>query len=49
MAKFLIEVEEGKTRCEDCIFSEPEICKFAINEIGCNEYDLKTLKITKQE
>lgn len=49
MAKFIIEVEEGNTKCEQCQFREFGSCKFTINEIDCSKYDLRTLKITKEE
>lgn len=51
MAKFLIEVKEGSTTCEKCRFNDPDgPCKFGLlTEIDCTEFDLETLKITKEE
>lgn len=56
MVKFIIEVEEEFTYCRECPFCEPNAidynCGFRnkLQEyINCSDYDLRTLKITKQD
>ena len=44
--KFIIEVEEGKTKCGECpIYIK---CYRAnLSELDCNKYNLATMKITE--
>lgn len=53
MAKFIIEVEEGKTpSCSECPYNEGGIttvyCGLVSLDLDCDKYDMRTLKITKQ-
>ena len=41
--KFLLEVEEGRTHCDDCpIFND---CQFGLLGIRCDVHDFATMKI----
>jgi hypothetical protein len=46
--KFLIEVEEGETRCSKCPFGDCPV-SFPNSPINCKEYDLATMKIKELE
>lgn len=61
MAKFLIEIEEGTTECKDCPFGvkywdnhwgeydyKCGVGKLDIDS-RCGEYNMQTIKITKEE
>jgi hypothetical protein len=43
--KFLIEVEEGGTLCNECPFRASKCNTDALNAINCNEFNLSTMKI----
>lgn len=44
--KFVIEVERGETKCEECPFADH--CGFPLfNSLDCDKYNLVTLKIKK--
>ena len=53
MAKFILEVQEGKTKCSDCPFACHDCygctsCGDTIfDEIDCSKLDLTTIKIVK--
>ena len=49
--KFLIEVEEGKTKCDKCPFHIifPPMCNGALNGLNCNSLNLATMKIKELE
>lgn len=48
MAKFIIEVDEGRTLCEHCPFADSEVCESVFEDLfNCDKYDLSDLKITK--
>ena len=48
MAKFIVEVEEGRTQCEHCPFADSEVCDCVFEDLFvCSQYDLSDLKITK--
>lgn len=53
MAKLILEVEEGKTpeNCEGCPFHNlfEKVCGNPFDILNCEDYDLRTLKITKIE
>lgn len=61
MAKFIIEIEEGKTECPNCPFGlkywdeywgeHQYRCEVGKLDIDtyCIHYDMSTIKITKQE
>ena len=51
--KFLIEVEEGETRCKHCPYHSDR-CRYSevngdINDWSCREYNLATMKIKEME
>ena len=47
--KFLIEVEEGRTACNECPFHivYPPMCNGAPNGLDCGMTNLATMKITE--
>lgn len=52
--KFIIEVEEGETRCRHCPYHDDKRCRYSevngdINDLSCREYNLATMKITVME
>ena len=49
--KFIIEIENGITKCKDCEFCDVANCPvFYSDEIlDCNKYNLATMKIKKLE
>lgn len=47
--KFIIEVEEGETFCDECPFHASKCNIDALNAINCNEFNLATMKIKKYE
>ena len=48
--KFIIEVEEGKTKCSECMFHQG-LCRFPdeLHPINCYEFNLATVKIKELE
>lgn len=58
MSKFIIEIEEGKTKCADCPFSTENnlyLDGYACNikaayglNIDCSKYDLSTMIVTEK-
>lgn len=59
MKRFVVEIEEGKTTCEDCPFSvrvwhehwEKYEYKCGVNNFNpdCFQYNMQTIKILEQE
>lgn len=49
--KFIIEVEEGRTECNECPFHIvfPPMCNGAPNGLHCRRENLATMKITEME
>ena len=50
--KFIIEVEEGQTHCDDCPIEIAGHCsRFKISRLGldCDEFNLATMKIKEYE
>lgn len=49
--RFIIEVEEGCTKCLDCPFDEYTCFKLGYidAEMDCGKYDLATMKIKLEE
>ena len=50
--KFIIEVEEGRTKCDNCFAEECGNCSFPYRlhrVIDCDKYDLSTMKIKELE
>lgn len=47
--KFILEIEEGNTPCEQCKYRKPEGCRFGLDEIDCDLFDLRTMKITRRD
>jgi hypothetical protein len=49
--KFIIEVEEGRTECEDCPFYIffPPMCNGAPSGLKCRKINLATMKIKELE
>lgn len=50
--KFLIEVEEGRTECDNCFAKEYGICVYPYwlhSVIDCDKYNLATMKIKEYE
>ena len=50
--KFIIEVEEGHTLCDECPFNGRETCcyPYLLDKVmGCEKYNLATMKIKELE
>ena len=50
--KFLIEIKEGRTGCENCIACPDGTCDMPIRilkMIDCDKYNFATMKITEME
>lgn len=48
--KFIIEVEEGRTKCENCPLGEYGYCMVIhIDRYDCYKYNLATMKIKELE
>ena len=47
--KFLIEVEEGNTRCDKCPFDYMKCARESLDELDCNSINLATMKIKELE
>ena len=49
--KFLLEVEEGTTKCKDCPFNEYRCSKLGYidAEMDCIKYNLATMKILPKD
>lgn len=50
--KFIIEVEEGNTKCDDCPYEYKETCNYPYKlyrVMSCENYNLATMKIKEYE
>ena len=47
--KFLIEVEEGMTKCNDCPFDYIKCARENLDELDCTNFNLATMKITEMK
>ena len=47
--KFIIEVEEGKTKCNECPFDYIKCARENLVEIDCTNFNLATMKITEYD
>ena len=48
MAKFIVEINEGWTKCKNCPFMVLENRTNICNSVDCSRYDLSTLKIIEK-